>query len=148
MLFSLMLTTGIRIGSAIGLDIEDVDLDDGVLWLRTTKGDRPERVLLTETIRDQLDAFVRGRTGPLFVGARGNRLSARHVQRRFSEWCGRTGIRRGATPHSLRHTFATRLYRKTGDLPLVQQALRHRSIASTLVYARCDEARVQAALAE
>jgi site-specific recombinase XerC len=73
-------------------------------------------------------------------------MCARHVQRRLDLWCRRAGIERHVKPHDLRHSFAIALYRRTRDLLLVQAALRHRSIASTTVYAKCDEDRVRAAL--
>jgi site-specific recombinase XerC len=66
-------------------------------------------------------------------------ISSRHAQRRLEEWCRRAGIEHRVRPHDLRHSFAIRIYRKTRELLLVQQALRHRSIASTTVYARVDE---------
>jgi site-specific recombinase XerC len=74
------------------------------------------------------------------------RITTRHVQRRMGEWLKRAGIKTAASPHWLRHGFATDLLRRTGDLALVQAALCHRSITSTLVYARVDAGRVMAAL--
>lgn len=146
-LYALMLRTGIRIGSALALFIEDLDLEHGELLLRQVKGGRIEKVFLSRPVRDHLERFVGGRRmGPLFAGRGGGALSARHVQRRLAMWCGRAGIRRRISPHALRHSFAMRLYGKTHDLVLVQQALRHRSIASTTVYARCDEGRLRAVL--
>jgi site-specific recombinase XerC len=147
-LFHLMLATGIRIGSALALRVEDVDLDRGDLLLRKMKGDRIVKVFLGRAIRDHLAEFVNGRRmGALFAGRGGSALSARHVQRRLRMWCERTGIRRRVSPHALRHSFAIELYGRTRDLLIVQQALRHRSIASTTVYARCDERRLREALA-
>lgn len=147
-LFRLMLATGIRIGSTLGLRVEDVDVEQGELLLRKMKGDRIEKVFLGRAIRDHLAEFVKGRRmGPLFAGRGGNALSARHVQRRLAMWCGRSAIRRRVSPHHLRHSFAMRLYGQTHDLLLVQQALRHRSISSTTVYARVDQDRLRAALA-
>ena len=73
-------------------------------------------------------------------------MSVRHAQRRFRGWLRRAGVQRPASPHSLRHRFAMDLYRRTGDVLLVKEALRHRSIASTMVYARADRARLRAAL--
>jgi site-specific recombinase XerC len=147
MLFVLLLGSGIRIGSALALDVGDVDLERGELALRKTKGDVPTSVPLARSLRDHLHGFIGGRTtGPLFRGANGRAMSARHVQRRLQLWCGRAGIGRNVSPHSLRHSFAIRIYRKTRDLLLVQAALRHRSIASTTVYARTDDAAVRAAV--
>jgi len=143
-LFHLMLATGIRLGSALALEVDDVDLDRGELWLRSTKGDQPERVFLGKAIRKHLSEYIsERRTGPLFTGQTGKRLSSRHVQRRFSQWLKKAGVDRPATLHWLRHTFATSLYLKTADIFLVKEGLRHRSIASTLVYARVDEEKLR-----
>lgn len=147
-LFRLMLSTGLRLGSAVSLDLEDVDLERGELRLRTAKGGWPGRVFLGAEVQAGLGEYLRGRpAGPLFVGRAGQRLSGRHVRRRLRAWLGRAGIERPASPHSLRHSFATALYRRTGDVLVVKEALGHRSITSTLVYARADEERVKRAMA-
>lgn len=146
-LFALMLGSGIRIGSALALEVGDVDLDAGELRLRTTKGDAPTVVFLARAVRDHLRRYMAGRSqGPLFVGQHGRALCARHAARRLALWCGRAGIQQRVKPHDLRHAFAIRIYRKTRDLLLVQQALRHRSIVSTTVYARTDDDAVRAAV--
>ncbi len=147
-LFTLMLGSGIRLGSALALDVADVDLERGELQLRRTKGDCPVSVPLARAVRDHLRGFVNGRAaGPLFPGRDGVAISARHVQRRLALWCKRAGIERHVKPHDLRHSFAISLYRRTRDLLLVQAALRHRSIASTTVYAKCDDGRLRDVLA-
>ncbi len=147
-LFTLMLGSGIRLGSALALDIGDLDLERGELQLRRTKGDCPVSVPLARAVRDHLRGFVNGRAaGPLFPGRNGAAISARHVQRRLDLWCRRAGIGRHIRPHDLRHSFAITLYRRTRDLLLVQAALRHRSIASTTVYAKCDDGRLRDVLA-
>src|SRR5262249_26292060 len=146
-LFALMLGSGIRLGSALALEVGDVDLERGELTLRRTKGDVPTTVPLARAVRDHLRCYIDGRrAGPLFPGRDGRAMSARHVQRRLDQWCKRAGIERHIKPHDLRHSFAIRLYRRTRDLLLVQAALRHRSIASTTVYARVDCDAVRAAV--
>jgi len=144
-LFTVMLQAGLRVGSALALDAEDVDLERAELRIHTSKGDRPDVVLLRRELVDLLAGYIDGRTGALFTTDGGTRLSLRQAQRRFAIWCDRAGIS-GYSCHSLRHTFATRLYRATGDVYLVQQALRHRSIVSTTVYARIDRGRLRAAI--
>ena len=147
MLFHLLSASGLRLGSAMGLEVEDVDLERGELWIKTAKGDRPDTVLLGAGIRQHLARFLAGRTsGPLFADRRGRRLGHRHVQRRFREWLAKAGIKRPATIHGLRHGFATRLYAKTGDVLLVKEALRHRSIMSTMRYLAANRQRVIAAM--
>ena len=147
-LFALMLGSGIRLGSALALELGDVDLERGELQLRRTKGDVPTTVPLARAVRNHLRGYMDGRAdGSLFPGRNGAAMCARHVQRRLALWCRRAGIERHVKPHDLRHSFAIRLYRQTRDLLLVQQALRHRSIASTTVYAQCDEGRLREVLA-
>jgi site-specific recombinase XerC len=146
LLVDVLLSTGIRIGSALALDADDVDLDESTLTLREFKGDRIERVFFGTALRDHLFGYlaVKPQRGPIFRGPQGERLSKRHAQRRITQWFERAGIL--ATTHSLRHTFGTRLLRKTGDLFLVQKAMRHRSVLSTTVYLSLDDQRLKAAL--
>ena len=145
MLIELLLGTGIRIGSAIALDIEDIDLDHSELTLRTTKNDRPTTAVLPAAIAEKLKEFLGTRTtGPVFL-AGDRRVSIRHVQRRIAGWLKAAQIT-GRSAHAFRHTFACRVYSATGDLQVTQQALGHASIASTVIYAKVDKARVRAAV--
>jgi site-specific recombinase XerC len=147
-LFALMLGSGIRLGSALALEVGDVNLERGELQLRRTKGDCPVNVPLARAVRDHLRGYINGSSnGALFPGRGCAAMCARHVQRRLDHWCRRAGIERHVKPHDLRHSFAIRLYPQTRDLLLVQAALRHRSIASTTVYAGCDEGRLRDVLA-
>ena len=146
-LFTLMLGSGIRLGSALALEVGDVDLERGELQLRRTKGDCPVSVPLARSVRDHLREYVNGRAaGPPFPGRDVVAISARHVQRRLALWCKLAGIERHVRPHDLRHSFAITLYRRTRDLLLVQAAPRHRSIASTTLYARTTDDAVRQAV--
>ena len=144
-LITLLLYSGIRIGSANALDIEDFDLVHGEVYLRSTKNNRPASVVLPAVLAGDLQQFLDGRgDGPVFL-ANGSRVSVRHAQRRIAGWFGASGIT-GRSPHSLRHAFASELLHKTGDLRLVQNALCHASIASTTIYAQVDRGRLRAAI--
>jgi len=146
-MFHLMLATGVRVGSAVALDVEDVDLDAGEMWLRSTKGNRPDRILLGRKIRQHLRRWIHDRpSGPLFPGACDRRLSTRHVARRLDVWLKQAGIERPATPHSLRHSFASSLYHRSGDIVLVKTALLHKSIQSTLIYTELCSPQIRRAL--
>ena len=147
LLFHLLLATGIRLSAALGLRSEDVDLAAQDIQVRT-KGDRQERILLAPKIREHMEAYLVSRpTGYLFPGHGEAPMTRRHAHRLLRGWLKRAGIDRALSPHSLRHTFATGLYAKTHDIALVQAALSHRSIASTLVYAKTNRDQLRAALA-
>ncbi|MEE9392628.1 MAG: tyrosine-type recombinase/integrase [Planctomycetota bacterium] len=134
-LFRLMLQTGIRIGSALGLDIEDLDFENGRIWLRTMKGARVDAKGIPEPVSNEVSGYVDGQgRGAVFQGRDGRRLSARHAQRVFSRIVEKAGLGDWITPHCLRHTYATRLYEASNDLILVKEAMTHRSISSTVVY--------------
>jgi integrase/recombinase XerC len=146
LLIALMLATGIRLGSALALDANDVDITSSVLHLRCMKRDRTARVFFGRDTRDHLIGYIGRRPrGPLFTGPQGERLSQRQAHKRITTWLERAGIE-GRTPHSLRHSFALSLYARTHDVLLVRTALHHRSLASTLVYAQCSDERLRSVM--
>ena len=149
MLVHLMLGAGLRIGAAVGIDIDDLDLAHGEVRIRRDKNDRSVTVLLSRELVTELRAFVgERRSGPLFATSRGSGITVRHAQRRFALAVAAAGLDRRISAHSCRHTFATRLLQRTGNLQLVRHALRHASIASTAIYAQVDDNTVRAALGQ
>jgi integrase/recombinase XerC len=135
-LFGLLRRSGIRLSSVLALEVGDVDLDQGLIVLRKTKSGRVEHVWLSSAVVEELRPWIARRgAGMLFASRQGGALGARHAQRRFEGWWQLAGNTRHARPHDMRHAFALELYRRTGDVLLVKEALGHRSITSTLVYA-------------
>ena len=136
-LFTLLLRSGMRLAAALALDVADVDLTTGVA-VTAGKHGRIQQVFLPKTTAKLLKRFLRDQAvtaGAVFRGRGGTRLSPRQAQYRFRKVLAEAAIERPMTVHSLRHTFATRLQERTGDLRLVQQALGHRSLGTTEVYA-------------
>jgi integrase/recombinase XerC len=144
-LIELLLNTGLRIGSALALDVGDVDFAHAEITLRTTKNDRPTPAVLPADIAKKLRAFIGKRSnGPVFL-AGDRRVSMRHAQRRLSMLFTKAEIA-GRSAHSLRHSYATALLARTGDLRLVQAAMNHASIVSTTIYTQVDRAKLRAAV--
>jgi integrase/recombinase XerC len=146
--FNLMLATGIRLGSLVGISLSDVDLSGGTIKIHG-KGGVEQMLPLTRALRTTLARYVKRldrNSQVLFASRAGNRLQARQVQLRFAKWLRAAGIAQDYTVHCLRHTFATRLYEQTGDIRLVQRALGHRSISTTEIYTRVADARLKRAM--
>lgn len=147
-LFVTMLRCGLRLGSALGLDVEDVDYARGELVLRTLKGGGEASAVMPDDVAEMLREHIGARTGgPVFVGSGGERLGARHARRRLAEWGMRAGVAGGVHPHQLRHTCGERAYRRTGDVLVVASVLLHRSVSSAAIYAHADREMVRRALA-
>jgi integrase/recombinase XerC len=96
----------------------------------------------SRTLRSLRETAPQANTGPdvpLIRSKSGKRLGGRQIQLNFARWLKQVGITRPFSVHSCRHTFATRLCQKTGDLYLVQRALGHRQITTTEIYARVSD---------
>ena len=146
-LFCLMLDTGIRISEATHLTVGDVELDEKLIRL-VTKGNKHRTRFLPVETRDLLKPLVVGKKAqaPLFQTRQGHALCDRHIRRLLTTWAGLAGITRPVHPHLLRHTFATSLLRKTGNLRLVQLALDHESPKTTAIYAHVADEELRAAV--
>jgi len=152
MMLDLLLGTGIRLAELTGLDCSAVDLDRCTITIRA-KGNRIETRFMHSELRRSLRAYLRWRrdqaseSPALFLSNRGRRISDRQVQARFAVWLRWAGIApAGLSIHSLRHTFGTRLYRRTHDLVLVGKAMGHRTTEATRVYVHDDAAALEEAL--
>jgi len=152
-LIETFLATGIRLQELVNLDMDDVDLDAKHLHIRLAKGGQSQVKFLNTHLRGLLRSYLswRKRQGTdacpaLFISQRGTRLSPRQVAYRFDYWVTCAGIEKSISPHGLRHTFATRLYSRTGDLLVVQRALGHRNIATTEIYTHLVDGVLEEAL--
>ena len=147
-LLELAYSSGLRLSELTGLDHGDLDRTSGLLRVRG-KGRRERIVPAGEAALHALDRHLAaaGRTparrdAPLFVNARGRRLSGRTVQRvvgrRLTGLAGGLGV----SPHALRHSFASHLLDRGADLRAIQELLGHRSLASTQIYTHVSRARL------
>lgn len=136
---------GMRISEALGLDHAQAPLPE-VLRI-TGKGGKERLLPVLPVARDAVAAYLKACPyeldgGPLFVGVRGKRLGARAVQKRMEGLRRQLGLPATATPHALRHSFATHLLEAGGDLRTIQDLLGHASLSTTQVYTRLDQARL------
>jgi len=149
----LLLDTGIRVGELVGLDLDDIDGKH--LRIQRGKGGSAIVKFLPARTRKMVAAYIRAerskfdRTGDhpaLFLNQQGGRLNARAVQLLVPVWVERANIHKPVTPHTLRHTFATSLLSRTGNLLLVQKALGHRNVTTTQIYAHVADSTLETAV--
>ena len=145
-LIALLYGAGLRIGEALGLDrgaLPSAGRGDAAIVI-TGKGDKQRVVPLLAVVRAAIADYLAacpyevGDDGPLFVGARGGRLNASVVQARLRMLRGFLGLPANATPHALRHSFATHLLAEGGDLRTIQELLGHASLSTTQRYTEVD----------
>lgn len=133
---------GIRVGEAVGLNLENVDLKQG--WIRVLgKGSKERMVPFGKPARDALESSLSDRpwaapTEPLFVNFQGTRLSARSVTRILCKHLVRIASTKSISPHGLRHSFATHLLAAGADLRTIQELLGHAQLSTTQRYTHVD----------
>lgn len=143
---TLLYACGLRISEALGLTGAASPLPD-VLRI-TGKGGKERLVPVLPAARDAVAAYVAlcpwpmTRDEPLFRGARGGALNPRLIARAMEEARLRLGLPATATPHALRHSFATHLLSAGGDLRAIQELLGHASLSTTQAYTAVDAARL------
>jgi len=140
---SLLYGAGLRVGEAVGLDAQDLAPPPAMLCIRG-KGGRQRLVPLLPAVVEALERYRAAApfalsTGPFFRGEKGGRLSARMVQRAVVAWRHALGLPDSATPHALRHAFASHVLAHGGDLRAIQELLGHARLSTTQVYTAVDE---------
>jgi integrase/recombinase XerD len=150
-LLELMYACGLRVSETIGLCMEDVDLEDGILRARG-KGSKQRVVPVGRRAVGALDAY-RSRARPalvgvrsernLFVNHRGGRLTRQGLYKIIQSHARSAGLAEQMTPHTLRHTFATHLLAGGCDLRSLQEMLGHADLATTQVYTHLSADRLK-----
>jgi integrase/recombinase XerC len=147
-LFTLLYGCGLRIAEALALNVADAPRPGGEAPLRVTgKGSKQRLVPVLPAVREAVGAWLRLHPrptpdAPLFLGARGGRLDPAVAQRTLRHYRRLAGLPEHATPHALRHSFATHLLAGGGDLRAIQELLGHANLSTTQRYTAVDTARL------
>jgi integrase/recombinase XerC len=146
---ALLYGSGLRISEALGLKRRDVPLPGaGDVLIVTGKGNKTRMVPVLQNVLTLVQDYVEmcphplPAEGPIFVGARGGPLKARIIQLTMERLRGALGLPDSATPHALRHSFATHLLTRGGDLRAIQELLGHASLSTTQIYTGIDSERL------
>ncbi len=133
---------GLRVSELVGLSMSDIDLA-GLSARVMGKGARERLVPIGKKAREALEAYLgkrnelvrpKGDPDAVFLGKNGTRLTTRQVARRMDRWVRLAALSRNASPHALRHSFATHLLAGGANLRAIQELLGHRSLSTTQRY--------------
>lgn len=138
LLISLAYGAGLRVSEVIKLRVRDIDIAQLSITIRDGKGGKDRVSILPEKLSNDLHRMMAGKTGEeyLFESERGGRLTTRTAQAVFQKSLKLAGIKKSATFHSLRHSFATHLLENGVDIRYIQQLLGHASITTTQQYTK------------
>lgn len=146
---ALLYGSGLRISEALSLKRRDVPLPGtGDVLVVTGKGNKTRMVPVLRNVLELVAEYVAmcpyslPPDGPIFVGARGGPLRARIIQLAMERLRGALALPDSATPHALRHSFATHLLSRGGDLRAIQELLGHSSLSTTQIYTGIDSDRL------
>ena len=146
---ALLYGSGLRISEALGLKHRDVPKPgEGDVIIVTGKGNKTRMVPVLQNVLALIADYTAmcphplPPSGPIFVGARGGPLSPRIIQLTMERLRGALGLPDSATPHALRHSFATHLLSRGGDLRAIQELLGHASLSTTQIYTGIDAERL------
>jgi integrase/recombinase XerC len=146
---ALLYGSGLRISEALGLKRREVPRPgEGDVLIVTGKGNKTRMVPVLQNVLELVAEYVAicphplPAEGPIFLGARGGPLSPRIIQLAMERLRGALGLPDSATPHALRHSFATHLLSRGGDLRAIQELLGHSSLSTTQIYTGIDSERL------
>jgi len=148
---ALLYGSGLRISEALGLRRSDFASGTRETITVVGKGRKQRMVPVLPQVQQLIGDYLAlcphdpGADAPLFVGAKGGPLSPRVIQLSMARLRGALGLPDTATPHALRHSFATHLLARGGDLRSIQELLGHASLATTQIYTEVDAERLIAA---
>ena len=151
-LVRIMLEAGLRVGEVVALKPEHLDMTTCKLVVREGKGAKDRVLWVPDDLRDLVGAWLERRPESvwLFPTRDGGQVSTRYVRQMIKRVARKAGVSEvdRVSPHALRHTFATDLYAETTNIRLVQKALGHSDLSTTMIYTHVFDADLEEAMRE
>jgi integrase/recombinase XerD len=138
LLISLSYASGFRVSEAVNLKVADINLNELTIHIKGAKGNKDRITIFPEKLQDEIRNMIAAKNMDDFVFAseRGGKLTQRTAQKIFENALKKSGIKKDATFHSLRHSFATHLLENGVDVRYVQELLGHSNIRTTQIYTK------------
>ncbi|NMC99019.1 MAG: tyrosine-type recombinase/integrase [Bacteroidales bacterium] len=129
---------GLRVSETIALRVKDIDLENLTIHIKNAKGKKDRLTVFSDKIKKMLRDLIalKDKNELVFESERGGKLSERSLQKIFTDALEKSGIKKDATFHSLRHSFATHLLENGTDIRFIQELLGHRNIRTTQIYTK------------
>ena len=147
LMISLLYSSGLRVSEVVNLTVSDVSIDMGTLRIRQGKGRKDRLTVFSENLREGLLEFMEDKrpSDYLFTSSHDNtkKLSVRTVQKVFEGALAASGIRKRASCHDLRHSFATHLLEGGTDVRYIQQLLGHKNLSTTAIYTKVSNPAIE-----
>jgi len=145
LIISLAYGAGLRISEVVNLKVKDINLEELIIHLKNAKGKKDRITIFPEKIKNDLQNLIAGKNlnDYVFESERGGKLTERTIQKVFENALRRAGIKKDATFHSLRHSFATHLLENGVDVRYVQELLGHQNIRTTQIYTQVTNPRLK-----
>ncbi|OIP87301.1 integrase [Candidatus Shapirobacteria bacterium CG_4_8_14_3_um_filter_35_11] len=136
LMLSLAYGSGLRVSEVVNLKVADIDLDELTIHIKLAKGQKDRISVLPEKLVGKINSLITGKDNNeyVFASERGGKLTTRTAQAVFENALKKTDIKKPATFHSLRHSFATHLLENGVDVRYVQELLGHQNIRTTQIY--------------
>ncbi len=146
LLIELLYSTGLRLSECINLKYSDLDLNDGIGWVRMGKGSKDRIFIVSEMFKKDLLEYIE-KTGSdgkgLILSVNGRKMSPRGVQHAIKVCAERAGIEKDVHVHTLRHSFATHLLENGVDIRKIQKLLGHSNLQTTQIYTQVSSEEIK-----
>lgn len=147
LIITLMYSAGLRVSEVIKIKVQDLDFVNSLLFIRQSKGRKDRRTIFSKDLGVKLQDYIKREdkrgNNLLFTSVRGVKLSTRTIQKVFSKALIVSGVKKKATCHSLRHSFATHLLENGTDIRYIQELLGHRKLETTQIYTKVANNRLK-----
>lgn len=138
LLLGMMYSSGLRVSEAINVKVGDLDFRNKMLKIRQAKGAKDRMTIMSAKVAGVLEKYIKNKAPDdyVFESARGGKLTERSAQKVFAQALNDSGIKKQASPHSLRHSFATHLLEDGTDIRYIQELLGHKRLETTQIYTK------------
>lgn len=145
LIIALAYGAGLRVSEVVNLKVKDINLDELTINIRGAKGNRDRLTIFPEKLKDEINDFIakHDKEDYFFTSVNGGKLTTRTMQKIFEHSLKKAGIKKDATFHSLRHSFATHLLENGVDVRYVQELLGHQNIKTTQIYTKVTNPRLR-----